>query len=56
MIGKIIKGKGFGGAARCAMQKDDGAADRHESRSVADRNDADDERAPLTVMQLYLTL
>lgn len=41
MIGKIIKGKGFGGAIRYAMQKDDGAARLIGTNLVADRNDAD---------------
>jgi Ti-type conjugative transfer relaxase TraA len=41
VIGKIIKGKGFGGAVRYAMQKDDGAARLIGTNLVADRNDAD---------------
>ncbi len=41
MIGKIIKGKGFGGAVRYAMQKDLGEARLIGTNLVADRNDAD---------------
>ena len=41
MIGKIIKGKGFGGAVRYAMQKDLGEAQLIGTNLVADRNDAD---------------
>jgi Ti-type conjugative transfer relaxase TraA len=41
VIGKIIKGKGFGGAVRYAMQKDDGEARLIGTNLVADRNDAD---------------
>lgn len=41
MIGKIIKGKGFGGAVRYAMQKDFGEARLIGTNLVADRNDAD---------------
>lgn len=41
MIGKIIKGKGFGGAVRYAMQKDDGEARLIGTNLVADKNDAD---------------
>jgi len=41
VIGKIIKGKGFGGAVRYAMQKDFGEARLIGTNLVADRNDAD---------------
>jgi len=41
VIGKIIKGKGFGGAVRYAMQKDLGEARLIGTNLVADRNDAD---------------
>ncbi|MGH6680654.1 MAG: hypothetical protein ACREDL_17405, partial [Bradyrhizobium sp.] len=41
VIGKIIKGKGFGGAVRYAMQKDLGEARLIATNLVADRNDAD---------------
>jgi len=41
VIGKIIKGKGFGGAVRYAMQKDDGAARLIGTNLVADRKDPD---------------